>query len=418
MTSYTVGLSWNRSTDAYTRLENLAGLTLAQSTAYLNGVSPWGYIGRLQLRDDGSVSSRCLTGQTSLQAANNWGDNCYDDSVSGVAANGQAMWYLPAFYYYTNHTPGTDNLYRWYISPTGASTDTVGGSAVTWKLHPAFTRNSVTKPWIALGTYEGYNNSSKLESKAGVLPTCSQTIATFRTQAQARGTGWQQQDYLSLTAVQLLYLIEYGNFNSQSTTLGIGPGITIPSETHRVTGVRTGWTGVANGGTDLGNASGRSTAFTTTTADGLVAPDTGTAGQQSVSYRGLENMWGNIWHFIDGINIKADNAPWIADNGFVSDTFTSPYVNTSLTVAGTNSAVIADITVSATYDYGFTPSATGASATTKLCDGLSIATGNAILATGYSWVGSALAGLFYFNVSKASSQNANTYGSRLMYIPP
>jgi hypothetical protein len=46
--------------------------------------------------------------------------------------------------------------------------------------------------------------------------------------------------------------------------------------------------------------------------------------QVSVSYRGIEDLWGNVWEFIDGINVK-DGTPYIADHGFAINKYTEPY---------------------------------------------------------------------------------------------
>ncbi|MBD5383743.1 MAG: hypothetical protein HDR72_01920, partial [Ruminococcaceae bacterium] len=98
----------------------------------------------------------------------------------------------------------------------------------------------------------------------------------------------------SISATQLLFIIEYAAFNSQSA---IGDGITkdITSEYHR--------TGEAS---SLGNASG--------------AVVTG-----AVSYRGEENLWGNIYNFVDGINIY-NGKVYIADHDFSDNKISDPYV--------------------------------------------------------------------------------------------
>jgi hypothetical protein len=409
MTSQTVGLSWNRSTQALTRLENLAGLNLAQSTAYLNNVAPWSGMRRVNMLDSGLVSASYPCG--------------YDDSIAGVAAQGQAMWMLGAYYYYTNHTPGTDNLYRWYISPTGASTDTVGGSAVTWKLHPAFTRGNMTKPWIAFGAYEAYNNSSKLESKAGVIPTYSTTLDNYRTYAQARGAGWGLVDYLAYAAWQLPLYIEYGSFYVYSL---LGSGISniagggAVGEGHRVGPCLTGHTGnglstVTNN--QLGNTTG-TVAFTTSAPDGLVSPDTGVA-VTAISYRGLENPWGNLSCLIDGLNFH-NYEVWIADHGTASandNTFASPYVDTGLAISNVTAyRNPTDLISSATYDWMFLPLTIAQSDPQHyLCGQFYTATGNQFVHLGEGWT------VAYTTPTSGNVVNYNqtgiNMGARLLYVP-
>lgn len=48
---------------------------------------------------------------------------------------------------------------------------------------------------LAIGVYNGYVSGSKLMSMSGVLPTKSQTRATFRTRANANGTNWMLWNY-------------------------------------------------------------------------------------------------------------------------------------------------------------------------------------------------------------------------------
>jgi len=427
MTSQTIGISWNRTASeatAYSWLENLAqfnsggycpqgygNVNQANVTAYLNSVLPFAGMRRCNILSNGII--------TAWQNASLTGCG-YTDTPSTPTT--QAGWTLPAYYYYTNHTPGVDNTYRWYISATGAATDTVNGSAVTWKLHPAFSRGGVPKPYIVLGAYEGYVNGGYLNSTAGVIPTTNQTITTFRGYANAVGAGWNLQDYLSTCAVQLPLLMEMGGFNSQ---LFVGAGITnITAESHRVEGCRTGWTSTlaaANGGTNLGNTTGNGVTFTTSTADGLVSPDTATSGNSAVSYRGLENFWGNIGTLYDGINILATSgAVWVADNGFAVDTFSPPYNDTGVValVSSVNYCT-SDILASASFDYGFLASAvSGTNFGIKLCDIYTSGSSGVdrIPAGAGYWPQGAYAGPWMINLI-GTAASYTSCGARLMYIP-
>ena len=421
MTSQTIGISWVRNAaeaSAYTWLENLSGYNdsggtysghcnqthgaanQALVTTYLNSVSPFSGMRRCNITSNGII--------TAVQ--NSAGTGCGYTATPSTPTN-QVGWILPAFYYYTNHTPGSDDTYRWYISPaqdlaTANSRDTVGGSAVTWKLHPAFSRGGVAKPYIVLGAYEGivsgttptfYLNSTGANTTQPTTsgnPPASFTanIASFRTAANNVGTGWGIQDFNSLAAVQLSYLLEFGGFNSQVL---LGGGYT--ATTLQNTG-----TTAANGNATVGTTA----SYTT-----------------PVSYRGLENPYGNIYKFIDGINIKSYD-PWIADNGFTSAvpafyTAPTPYIDTGLAI-GQTAGYAGNITTTATYDYGFLPAATGGSASTQLCDYFNPATGNVVMYHGGSYnIGGtdAYAGMFYYNMLYGNTTTGAGLGARLMYIP-
>jgi len=170
--------------------------------APFNAINPFGTMQRVNLLDNGVVSAV-------------YGDRCYTDVDTGVM--GQCMVRIPKCWYYTDFTtPGT---YKWYISDTG--NDTIGGNPVAWKVHPAFIRNGVTKDQIILvHTRDITTHHVKTRIGAGNKPTALKTIAQFRTAAELRAGGakdlWEQQDYLSTSLVELLYLIEYGGFNSQT----------------------------------------------------------------------------------------------------------------------------------------------------------------------------------------------------------
>ena len=49
-------------------------------------------------------------------------------------------------------------------------------------------------------------------------------------------------------------------------------------------------------------------------------------GKHAIIYRGIENIFGNIWQFVDGINLKDYQAYICYDpSEYVSDKFTDPY---------------------------------------------------------------------------------------------
>ena len=51
----------------------------------------------------------------------------------------------------------------------------------------------------------------------------------------------------------------------------------------------------------------------------------GTNGRVSVTYRGEENIWGNIWNWLEGINVNRNSSKHVheiyyADHGYKDDT--------------------------------------------------------------------------------------------------
>ncbi|MGI6533891.1 MAG: hypothetical protein ACOX23_04665 [Peptococcia bacterium] len=221
----------------------------------------------------------------------------------------------------------------------------------------------------------------------------------------------------------MLYLVEYADTNSQSTTVGIGKGITelryteadkiteasTNANTIIVSSTTAGYysTGQIIGvGTSLGNGSVCTnrmitgiaapvdgnvtitvdgTEFSTTTdpvnyiyhvgqktggcdeLDGVSGSATkysdgvtpGVDGKVSINYRGLEDLWGNVWEFVDGINIKADHRPYVADHGFASDVFDEPYTDAGFDLPSVN-GYVSNFACSAGADWLLMPSAVGA----------------------------------------------------------
>lgn len=360
------GFEWNQGTDSVARLDDSVGLVANAINASGNGVmspvndfnsiAPWVNVRRCNLADNGIVNAY-------------YGDASYKDD----GTNGQVMVEIPKFYYKYEKVSST---YRWWISEAPQA---------GYSVHPAFIRNGIEIDKVYLGAYE---TSSNNQSRSGALITVSQTIGTMRTNARSRGynattfTGWNLSDFLSVSALQLLYVVEYAHFDTQTK---IGKG--------RVNASSKSLTGET---ASLGNYSGMAT---------------GTNGLVSVSYRGVENLWGNTWTFIDGINITSSNA-YIADHNYISDKFNEQYslVGSLPTSDGTISNIL-DI------GYGFLPlSVSGTSNNSHLYDYVVVNTSkNRVVYLGGRWSYDFLAGAFCWSWAQNSSAYLNETGGRLSY---
>ena len=221
-------------------------------------------------------------------------------------------------------------------------------------------------------------------------PTASTTLANFRTAAELNSGSvnqWEVMDYLAISAVQLLLLLEYGSFRTCAPTTGLlGQGIIVDAAAHP-----TGQTSTY-GNTSYGSAANQTTAM---------------------SYRGIENFYGNLNKLVEGINLDGTNV-WVADHNFVSSFgWGAPYVNTLLTYASTANWM-SDITTNATYDYGFLASAVSGTATTDLC---SYFAGNSATNEGVYFSGDYEQGVsILWAVLNPNGYSAAYVGARLMYI--
>jgi len=161
-----------------------------------------------------------------------------------------------------------------------------------------------------------------LGSISGKAPMTYGTRAEFRAAAKNRGTGWRQLDFDLASAIQLLYLVEYADWNSQSM---IGNGLTDWSSAWPAWNDYNpiNFTGLTNA---LGNATGN------------LSNGNGVVGSY-MSYRGIENFFGHLWKWVDGININ-DRVPYVSntDTDFADDTTTN-YTSLAVTLATSNEYV-------------------------------------------------------------------------------
>ncbi|KAA0965822.1 hypothetical protein FQ087_06025 [Sporosarcina sp. ANT_H38] len=149
----------------------------------------------------------------------------------------------------------------------------------------AHTKSGVEKEYVYIGSYMGFSEGGKLRSLSGKIATAVQTIGAFRAQAQANGEGYSQFPYYPLLMVQIMNLIATKSRDSQSA---IGRGYVDGNAKKVVTG-----------GTD---------------AKGMVYGEM--TGKLQMKLFGIEDFWGNLYQFIDGLFCGESRNILIGDNGF------------------------------------------------------------------------------------------------------
>jgi hypothetical protein len=232
-----------------------------------------------------------------------------------------------------------------------------------------------------LGAYKGYVSSSKLYSVSGQTPTASQTIGTFRTQAQARGTGYEQSGFFQLTYRQVMYLLKYKGANAQTA---IGRGFVDGNSAVY------GNVGYTN---DKGMDWGEST------------------GKLPMCLFGLEDFYGNIYEFIDGIYCDSSNNILVADGNF-NDTG-SGYVDSGSD--GPNTGAYMRYPNGTNLAGFILQNNSAGSSTTYFCDYANVAAGR-LASFGGGWSDAAAAGVFRLFVSRSASSSDAASGGRLMYM--
>jgi len=185
-----------------------------------------------------------------------------------------------------------------------------------FKVHPLFeNENNEEIDYVLFGAYEGgvqYASSGeyasvspvnvtfdadKMSSVAGSKPITGASKLTLQNAEQLavnRGAGWHIFNMKAQSANQMLALVEFGTMNGQSS---LGKGIcNLSSSGTQNQSAITGSTA------NLGNVSGAAASTLFKYDDGSSFTETDD-GRVAISYRGLENPWGNIWKMLGGVVI-------------------------------------------------------------------------------------------------------------------
>lgn len=262
-------------------------------------------------------------------------------------------------------------------------------TATGFTLHPAFNHAGVEVDYIYVGAYR---TSSNNKSVSGASPQVSQTRATFRSNAKAKGTGWSLWDVAVLSAIQMLMLVEFATNDMQSA---IGRGYCDGN----TAALRTGSCN------SVANFTGR---------------PAGTNGKVDVIWRGIEGLWGNIWECVDGANWNGGTYYVCNDPSKYADDTATNY--TALSFKGATNWSTSYITEegldTGDNEHVMLPAAAGSgSESTYDCDACWSKTGWGGFVHGCSWGAGSACGLFAVGLGDASSYTSVNGGSRLLYIP-
>lgn len=248
---------------------------------------------------------------------------------------GHVMVEVPRFYYNYEWT-GTHN---WYVRSLKSDN--------TPNVFPAFKKpGGGTYDFLYIAAFEGavddygfangkqlidYSlGSAKLGSFAGMHPVCRGQRSEFRHAAGNNGDGWHIIDWYENWAWQLLLMLEYESLDSQAA---LGKGLTTWSRAGRDDWV-----------VKTLNRPVNHTGYSINEGNQSVNRQTGAANASGVlSYRGIENPWGNIWKWLDGVNYN-DGRVYLANDpaGYADDISNNPYVDAGVSQPQ-NNGYISDI---------------------------------------------------------------------------
>lgn len=249
----------------------------------------------------------------------------------------------------------------------------------------AHKRGNVQKDYFYLGAYSATGSSSKLGSNSGFVPLVNISITDFINYAHNRGSGYEIMGFYQWTYIQALYIMKYGNLNSQEA---LGKGYVY------VNGSSAQTTGVTNAqGMCYGN------------------PNSDT---DRMKLFGLEDLWGNVSQFISGLYSDSNrNLLTTTDNFGVNTSADAWEYNVS---SGTTSSVSDYITESqGTNNGGFVTKVGGGSSTTYYSD-YAYLNASSFSDVGGSWYDGDDVGVFGCYVIYSASDWGESVGSRLMYL--
>ena len=418
-----VGLCVDYENKTFKRLAGAVGLSQG---ADFNKFEMYGGRRRCNVSDKGTITAY-------------YGDENYAEDGS----NGQVMVYQPAFYYKVvplKLEKNTDSGIGYHLRKANYYVSSKPKTG--FKLHPAFyDENGNEIDYILFSADEGsmfdvsakayvndnidesivYEDGDLLCSVAGKKPISGLrkgigTKVNLEQMAQNRGSGWHLETIEAVSANQLLMMIELGIMNSQR---GIGQGIVnIPNNASYNCSSLTGST------VGLGNSTGQ--AKETINEIGGTKTTYNVNDKVSVSYRGIENPWGNIAKQVQGINIWGDGTmaggqPYVA-NDFVFNELkhSDNYEPVGFTLPNANGFIKAMGYGSENYDWLLMPSEIGGTSALPVGDYLYITqnlNGTRITQFGGGWQSGINAGSFYQIFNGSTGGRSRSAGGRLLYVP-
>ena len=406
--------------------KRLAGAVGLSQGADFDKFTMYGGRRRCNVLDDGTITAY-------------YGDEGYTEDGS----NGQVMVFQPKFFYKVvplKLEKNTDSGIGYHLRKVNYYVSSKPKTG--FKLHPAFyDENGNEIDYILFSADEGsmfdvsakayvndnvdesitYEGGDLLCSVTGKKPISGLrkgigTKANLELMAQNRGSGWHLETIEAVSANQLLMMLEIGMMNSQ-TGIGLG-AVNIPNNLSYNCSSLTGSTAPIGNGTGqaketVNEIGGTETAYTE-------------SGKVSITYRGVENPWGNIWKHIQGINIWGDGTmlggqPYVADDfNFSESKKTDNYKPVGFTLPNESGYISALGYGGENYDWLLMPSEIGKTNALPVGDYFQASpnlNGYRIARLGGYWCNASQAGVFNWRCADNAGYRGAVTGGRLVYIP-
>ncbi len=232
---------------------------------------------------------------------------------------------------------------------------------------------------IYISAYLGHTLVGKTRSLSGKLPTGNKTLGTFRSESQANGIGYEQMTHYQTLMLQVLYTIAFKNLDSQ---LALGQGLV------------SGASPIVTGGT---NKKGM-----------FYGENTGTLQNK---FCGIEDIYGNIRYFVDGLIFNATTNMMITNDGF--NNTASAYTDFGIASSVALNGYISDIQGGT--DTGFIPSSiVGGTSSTYYSDSGNVRP-NVICTIGAYYDDKLVSGMYSLSGAFTVIEANDVIGTRLTY---
>lgn len=322
---------------------------------------------------------------------------------------------------------------------------------------------------IYVGRFKTGNIGGVDVSRPEIFPDNFRDLASFRAGAKSKGEGWQLIDLSYVQEVlHPLYMVESANLNSQDY---LGNGITsvrntandlsklTETATNRIVienssatyynvgediniGTAQGSHNVARNRTIVSknqlNAEESEIVFDGDSVDilaghflwqgaqrngqtkNLTKPSgklSGISGRTSIKYRGMEDVFGNVYEWVDGVLINDLTAHVCRKPSLYSSSLSEGYAPTNYINSDTNGYPL-EMGWDENYPEARFPVSVGAGSTTGYSDYYYKAVGLRGVSFGGRTNNGSYAGLFFWNLLHPPSNEGWSIGSRLLFKPP
>lgn len=363
-----------------------------------------------------------------------YGDSNFKDDGS----NGDVMIYQPKFYYQRIPLKLEDNIIGKLVRKESISISAIEQSG--FKIHPAFVNeNNQILEYILLPAYESCyysvaqgvivkDDSGLINMANDSLRSCADakplsgtnsefTIGNAEKMARNHGTGWHITNAAAESVNQLLEIIEFGTLNGQNA---LEEGIS------RITDIANTNCASQTGSTSsLGNTTG--VAASTTNITNNVTHVYSTEGYRAISYRGMENPWGNMWRYVGGVNVygnggNAGGVPYICKNfNYNTSQIDDNYESAGFCLPSSYGWISAMAYGNEKYDWLLMPGeCAGANSALPVGDSIwTVANLNGVnnVIIGGLWRYQQNNGLFCYGFDNSIGSNYQTINARIMHIP-